>query len=73
MHSGDIVLMYTDGLAEARNSLNEEFGQERIKSLLENHQLKSSSEFLSILKDEVKMFSKGSSHDDLTLIVLKRK
>jgi sigma-B regulation protein RsbU (phosphoserine phosphatase) len=37
LHSGDRLLMFTDGLTEAMNSKGEEFGMERILSSLADH------------------------------------
>lgn len=72
LRSGDMIMLYTDGLTESRNELNEDFRQERIMSLLADHHSKSADEFLSIVKNAVKKFSNGSIHDDLTIIVLKK-
>jgi len=72
LRTGDMVMLYTDGLTESRNELNEDFRQERIMSLLADHHSKSADEFLSIVKNTVKKFSNGSIHDDLTIIVLKK-
>jgi len=69
---GDILVFYTDGLTESRNENNEEYSLERLKSLLTTNQSKSAEEFLAVLKKEVKEFSKGTSHDDMTIIVLKK-
>lgn len=33
-HPGDSILFYTDGLTEARNSMGEEYGQDRLDALL---------------------------------------
>ena len=35
--SGDVLLLYTDGITEAKNKDNEEFGYERLKEFLENN------------------------------------
>ncbi len=38
LHSGDRILMFSDGLTEAMNSEGEEFGMERILEILEPHE-----------------------------------
>ncbi|MCK5086201.1 MAG: SpoIIE family protein phosphatase [Melioribacteraceae bacterium] len=72
LHSGDMIMLYTDGLTESRNELNEEFSQERLMTLFADYNSKSADEFLSIVKNAVKKFSNGNTHDDMTVMVLKK-
>lgn len=70
--SGDVFVMYTDGISEARDRNLKEFGEKRIlDTALINRRL-SAQESSDKLVDEVQKFSRGMpQHDDMTVIVLK--
>ena len=69
---GDILLLYTDGATESRNKDNQEFGIDRLISLVKNSAEKNADNLLSNIKDEVKSFTFGDSFDDITLLVVKK-
>lgn len=69
LREGDMLVMYTDGLVEARNG-EAEFGTAGLSDYtLENH-TKAPEHFLNGLLDKVKAFG-AEFRDDLTLMVLK--
>jgi len=75
---GSGLLLYTDGLTEARRSVNgsrngsELFGEERIERLLARFNGSSAAEVLEGVQREVREFSGGSLADDLCMIALRR-
>jgi len=71
---GDIVLLYTDGLVEAMNQYKEQFGLEKVKSILKHNSTDSAECIINKLMQGVSMFRQDTViHDDLTMIMLKRK
>lgn len=73
MDVGDILVLYTDGITEAINNAEDEFGEDRLEALLiENADLPAQSLADRIL-DEVHVFAEDQNlADDATLLVLKR-
>ena len=69
--SGDLLVVYTDGVTEAANSDGEEFGEERLIKVVQAHQLASAEALLKIVSAEVQRFSYGEQTDDLTLVTAK--
>jgi serine phosphatase RsbU (regulator of sigma subunit) len=69
--SGDLLVVYTDGVTEAANSDGEEFGEERLIKVVQAHQLASAEALLKIISAEVQRFSYGERTDDLTLVTAK--
>ena len=69
--SGDVMLLYTDGLIEAENDHNEFFGEERLAELLkENHHLQPQ-ELINYIVDQVRLFTGHQNFkDDVSMIVL---
>ncbi len=70
----DLLIMYTDGLVEAMNHKEEEFGLERLKKLALEHR----DEPLDVLKDRVvravQEHAGGKSlDDDFTLLIVRKK
>jgi serine phosphatase RsbU (regulator of sigma subunit) len=66
---GDLLAIYTDGITEAFNESDEEFGEDRlIESLQRNCHLRPADLVAAIL-DEVRHFSPQEQRDDITLIV----
>jgi serine phosphatase RsbU (regulator of sigma subunit)/predicted enzyme related to lactoylglutathione lyase len=69
--SGDTLALYTDGITEAFNNAEEEFGEERLVAALRKHGACCSRELLEAIVDEVRGFSPREQRDDITMIVAK--
>ncbi|MFA5060578.1 MAG: CHASE2 domain-containing protein [Candidatus Omnitrophota bacterium] len=69
---GDEIVLCTDGVLEARNPKKEEFGEERLFSILKKTRLQAAKDVLRAIEGEIKIFAgKARYHDDFTLVVLK--
>ena len=68
---GDIFALYTDGVTEAFNKSEEEFGEERLIAALQQNSTLPPAEILSATIAEIQRFSPHEQHDDITLIVAK--
>jgi serine phosphatase RsbU (regulator of sigma subunit) len=66
---GDIFALYTDGVTEAFNESEEEFGEARFIAALQRSSTLPPQAILSAVIDEIKLFSPHEQHDDITLIV----
>jgi len=67
--AGDILAIYTDGIVEAMNANQEEFGEGRlVQTLRENRHLDATS-LLDTVVAAVRQFAAGEQSDDLTLLV----
>lgn len=73
LYSGDVLALYTDGVTEAFNDAEEEFGEQRLIETLRRHRELPSQRLVEAIVDEVQRFSPHEQHDDLTLIVAKRR
>jgi sigma-B regulation protein RsbU (phosphoserine phosphatase) len=67
---GDRIVLFTDGLTEARNEADEEFGEERLLDAAIRHRACSAPALQARLTDAVATFTGGRVQDDATLIVL---
>jgi sigma-B regulation protein RsbU (phosphoserine phosphatase) len=67
---GDRIVLFTDGLTEARNHADEEFGEDRLIEAACVHRDCSAPALQARLADAVVSFSGGRLQDDATLIVL---
>ena len=69
MDPGDVLVVYTDGVTEASNAHEEEFGEARlIESIRTNRQLQPSL-LLDSLVAAVKVYSGVEQADEITLVV----
>ena len=74
LQSGDVLIMFTDGVTEAMDKNRNEFSDERLEQLVVKLYKKSADEILSSIQTEVQSFSKGAvQSDDITLMVVKVK
>jgi sigma-B regulation protein RsbU (phosphoserine phosphatase) len=70
--AGDILVLYTDGVTEAENSLGEEFGMERLSSLLRRGHALSAEGLMNQILESVTDFSRNVGfEDDVTIVVVK--
>jgi serine phosphatase RsbU (regulator of sigma subunit) len=66
---GDLFAIYTDGITEAINQHDEEFGEERLLDVMTRSRDLSPSNIVTTVFDEVRRFSGDRQRDDVTLIV----
>ena len=69
--AGDTLVLYTDGVTEAFNDADEEFGEKRLMEAIRRHRRRSSQDLLTAIVEEVRQFSPHEQYDDITLIVAK--
>ncbi len=70
--SGDILILYTDGITEAQNDKKEEFGYKRLLNIVEKNNSKSGEEIKEIIIEDLYQFCNNESlEDDYSLVVLK--
>jgi sigma-B regulation protein RsbU (phosphoserine phosphatase) len=70
--AGDILVLYTDGVTEAENSLGEEFGMERLSALIRHDHMLSADQLMNHILENVTDFSREVGFDDdATLLVVK--
>jgi len=69
----DVIVIYTDGISEARNTNGDLYGEPRILKLIQEYAHKAAREICSIIMDDVQKYSRGSEEtDDRTMVVIKR-
>jgi sigma-B regulation protein RsbU (phosphoserine phosphatase) len=71
LSSGDLLLLYTDGLLESRSRRSEEFGEKRLIEYVKQHNRDKADKIISGIMEYVKSFSDYMT-DDITMMVLKR-
>ena len=73
LEPGDLVLLLSDGIYEYRSPEDEEFGNARVRRVVDANRSESAAQVLEALKDELFGFARGAAQlDDLTAVVLKR-
>jgi serine phosphatase RsbU (regulator of sigma subunit) len=69
---GRTLFLYTDGLNEAENSMQEQFGDNRLLSFFHNHSHDNSQQLINQMNDAVSAFvGEAEASDDLTMLCLK--
>lgn len=72
LHAGDLLLLYTDGITEARSAAGEEYGEVRLAAALKRWGAGSAADFVRHLEADVRSFAAGGElQDDLTLVAIK--
>lgn len=74
IEKGERLLMFTDGIPEAMNELEDEYSEERLEEFYLNNCFNSASDFINNLVADVKSFTKDTPQsDDITALYLIRK
>jgi sigma-B regulation protein RsbU (phosphoserine phosphatase) len=71
LQSGDCLVLFTDGVTEARNTAGREFGEDRLRDLLIAGQSLAAAELRDRIMTAVDDFTDGEAYDDATLMVVK--
>lgn len=74
LHSGDVVVLYTDGITEAENMNKLLYGLDRLIEVIEINWPRSATEIRhAVIKDVRSHIGEQKVFDDITLLVLKQK
>ena len=72
LESGELLVAFTDGVCEAMNERDEEFGEDRIIDIVQRTHLEPPGTILQVVEKEVATFRGGRLlEDDFTLLVIK--
>ena len=70
--SGCMMLLYTDGLNEAENRQQEQYGEDRIIQLMASHASQATRDMIETLKADADQFRNGAEqNDDLTMLAFR--
>ncbi len=74
LHTGDVLIVFTDGVTEALNPADEEFGEDRLKDLLRTVGPLPIEEMAARITHELKEWIQDAAqYDDLTFVLMKVK
>jgi putative ABC transport system permease protein len=72
LRPGDVLVAFTDGVTEALNSSDQEFGEDRLKDVLRGLLHLPAAEISARLSDELRTWIRDTAqYDDLTFVVMK--
>lgn len=73
LEKGDLVLLLTDGVTEARSASDEEFSEERALEIVRRERDRPAAEIIRVLMEEACRFSVPDSpnQDDMTAVIVK--
>jgi sigma-B regulation protein RsbU (phosphoserine phosphatase) len=73
LQPGDFILLYTDGVTDALDSIKNEFGITRLQEVLLSNCKASTEELLDTLQKAIDDFTGSAApYDDITMLVIKR-
>ena len=73
LDAGDLLAIYTDGITEAFDAQDGEFGEGRLVETLHAHRHLPPRDVIAAIYDGVRRFSPQEQRDDMTLIVARCK
>ncbi|MCX7636141.1 MAG: SpoIIE family protein phosphatase, partial [Syntrophales bacterium] len=69
---GDMVVMFTDGVTEAINERQEDFGLDRMIRIVMQHRDQDARSLVELVEREVMAFAGGQhQYDDITMMIIK--
>lgn len=72
LNSGDVIVMFTDGVSEAMNAQEEDFTDERLEALLETIRSESPARIIEAVREALEKYTRGTPQsDDITMLVLR--
>ena len=70
LQSGDRLILFTDGVTEASNAGEEEFGEQRLLELLKANRTSTPAEIKNKILNALADFNRSNWQDDVTLLIL---
>jgi sigma-B regulation protein RsbU (phosphoserine phosphatase) len=73
MQAGDLIAIYSDGVTEAVNDSEEEFGEDRLAQLLVKHRELCAEKIISAVNESLAEWTGAAPpDDDITLVIVRR-
>ena len=70
IREGDRLVLFTDGVSEARDTAGNDFSEERLEQIIAANRTSPARELIATILDSVSSFSGGRTDDDLTLVAV---
>ncbi len=71
--AGDVVVLYTDGITEATNTANQDYGSEQLCQIVQAHHTENAHKIKhAVISDLLDFIGTQEIFDDITLVVLKQ-
>ncbi|MBI4535409.1 MAG: SpoIIE family protein phosphatase [Ignavibacteriae bacterium] len=72
LRSGDILILFTDGVSEAMSKDSEEYGEQRMEAAVHAHTDGTAQSIISAVHEDIQCFTAGGPQsDDITMMVVK--
>jgi sigma-B regulation protein RsbU (phosphoserine phosphatase) len=71
LRDGDVVVMYTDGVTEALNEGDEEYGEDRLRDVVRLNLALDAAGIQAAIVQDVRCFTNDTYSDDITILVVK--
>lgn len=72
LEPGDLIVYYTDGLSEAENPQGDDYGEDRLMSIIEHNAGQSAAAVMKAILTDVEAFCAGQPlFDDLTVMIVR--
>jgi sigma-B regulation protein RsbU (phosphoserine phosphatase) len=72
LETGDVLVMFTDGVSEAMNAQEVDFTEERLEEVLKTVRTKTPSEIIHAIQAALEEHTQGTPQsDDITMLILK--
>ena len=69
---GDVMVLFTDGISEAMNSADDEWGEEKLIEAMRNSNGRNAADLIPYIIEEADKFVAGApQHDDMTLVIVR--
>ena len=73
LQPGESLVVYSDGVSEANNIRDEEFGMERLSAVVQNNLKASAAGMRDKVESALSAFTQTApANDDITLVIVKR-
>jgi sigma-B regulation protein RsbU (phosphoserine phosphatase) len=73
INPGELLILFSDGITEAMNSADEEFGDTRLTDIVLKNRKEAAEDIIDLILKEVKLYTGSSPQmDDMTVVIIKR-
>jgi len=68
LQDGDRIVLFTDGVSEARDASGNDYGEDRLEQIIAVNRHMPARELIATIVDSVSTYSAGKADDDLTMV-----